>query len=124
MPTDTQDTVANFCWAQPVVSLLSDLGANPGGLSNSEAAACLERFGPNVLRVHRERALILQFLSRFRNPLVIFLLAASAFTGQVTFLHYQRHCADERDAGFIQEYRAGQAVQRRKNEVAVRQRVA
>ncbi|MFZ5594177.1 MAG: magnesium-translocating P-type ATPase [Pseudomonadota bacterium] len=124
MPTDTQDTAANFCWARPVASLLSDLGATPGGLSNSEAAARLERFGPNVLHVHRERALILQFLSRFRNPLVILLLAASAvsaFTGDVTsFFIISAIVLMSVMLDFIQEYRAGQAAEQLKNEVAVR----
>ena len=124
MPADTRNTAANFCWSQPVVSLLSDLDADPGGLSSTEAAVRLARFGPNVLRVHRERALILQFLSRFRNPLVILLLAASAvsaFTGDVTsFFIISAIVLMSVTLDFIQEYRAGQAAERLKEAVAVR----
>ncbi|MDX1252957.1 MAG: magnesium-translocating P-type ATPase [Gammaproteobacteria bacterium] len=124
MRADTQNTAANFCWVQPVASLLSDLETDPGGLSSSEAAARLGRFGPNVLHVHRERALILQFLSRFRNPLVILLLAASAvsaFTGDVmSFFIISAIVLMSVTLDFIQEYRAGQAAERLKNAVAVR----
>lgn len=58
----------------------------PGGLSQAEAEARLRRYGPNVFRERQERSLLVQYLSRFRNPLVLILLAASAvsaFTGEV-----------------------------------------
>src|SRR5690606_18392565 len=48
------------------------------GLSEAEAAARLLAYGPNVLAAGRRRTLAIQFLSRFKNPLVLILLAASA----------------------------------------------
>jgi Mg2+-importing ATPase len=71
-------------WLQPLGTLQAQLDANPAGLSSAEAAARLTRVGPNVLRPRRERALVLEFLSHFLNPLVIILLLASgvsALTG-------------------------------------------
>ena len=56
------------------------------GISSQEAAARLARYGPNVLAPHRPRRLVLEFLARFRNPLVLLLLTASAvsaLTGEV-----------------------------------------
>ena len=57
------------------------------GLSSTEAKTRLTRFGPNLFRERPARSLLLQYLTRFRNPLVIILLVASAvstFTGEVT----------------------------------------
>ena len=57
------------------------------GLTSAEAAERLARFGPDQLKARRQSAL-LQFLSRFRNPLVLILLAASgtsALTGEAKF---------------------------------------
>ncbi len=48
------------------------------GLSEVEAAEPLARDGPNTLASGRRRALVRQLLTRFQNPLVILLLAASA----------------------------------------------
>jgi magnesium-transporting ATPase (P-type) len=47
------------------------------GLSGAEAAARLDRFGPNQIRLKRQRLIVLEFLVRLRNPLVLILLAAS-----------------------------------------------
>ena len=44
----------------------------------------LARFGPKLIHAERKRVLLLQFLAKFHNPLVIILLIASAisaFTG-------------------------------------------
>lgn len=74
-------------WQQSAPELLKQLEATPAGLSSSEAAGRLKQLGPNMLRPPQKRALVLQFLARFKNPLVIILLVASAvsaFTGDVT----------------------------------------
>ncbi|NTV34463.1 MAG: magnesium-translocating P-type ATPase, partial [Deltaproteobacteria bacterium] len=71
-------------WQLPVAALLENLNSSPSGLSSKEAALRLAHFGPNLIHAERKRALILQFLAKFRNPLVIILLTASAlsaFTG-------------------------------------------
>ena len=59
------------------------------GLTSVEAATRLQQFGPNRLNPPRQRAVLLQFLAQFGNPLVLILLVAigvSALTGDVTFL--------------------------------------
>jgi Mg2+-importing ATPase len=61
--------------------------ARTAGLSGAEAAARLQQFGPNMLEAKRRFSLPLKVLGRFRNPLVLILLAAaaiSAATGDVT----------------------------------------
>ncbi|MBI3798164.1 MAG: hypothetical protein HY268_14515, partial [Deltaproteobacteria bacterium] len=74
-------------WQLPLASVLAQLGSGPEGLKSEEANTRLAQYGPNVFTTHRHRALVLEFLARFRNPLVILLLTASgisAFTGEVT----------------------------------------
>jgi Mg2+-importing ATPase len=94
------------------------------GLTSAEAAARLLRHGPNVLRPVRRRALAVEFLSRFRNPLALLLLAASAVsaaTGDVTsFLIISMMVLLSVTLDFVQEHRAGQAAERLKQSVAVR----
>src|SRR5437867_1044143 len=111
-------------WRDSLAALQAQLGSSPGGLSSGEAAARLAQYGPNVLTTHRKRTLLLEFLSRFRNPLVILLLAASgisAFTGEVTsFLIISVIVLMSVTLDFVQEYRAGQAADRLKQSVAVR----
>ena len=76
-------TRANAWWlAPPIITA----GARATGLSGAEATTRLLRYGPNVFRDHTERSLLVQFILRFKNPLVIILLLASAisaFTGEV-----------------------------------------
>ena len=57
--------------------------------ADAEAAARLLRYGANTLDARRRYSLLRKILSRFRNPLVLILLAAaaiSALTGDVTSL--------------------------------------
>ena len=96
------------------------------GLTSAEAAERLARFGPNQLKARRQSAL-LQFLSRFRNPLVLILLAASAIsaaTGDVTsatvvaVMVLLSVILD-----FVQEHRAGQAAEKLATQVALKVQV-
>jgi Mg2+-importing ATPase len=111
-------------WQQSVPELLSRLSATATGLISSEAADRLKKFGPNMLRPPRKRALILQFLARFKNPLVIILLiasAVSAFTGDVTsFLIISTIVILSVTLDFIQEHRAGKAAEELRQSVAIR----
>ncbi|HVM97794.1 MAG TPA: HAD-IC family P-type ATPase [Candidatus Acidoferrales bacterium] len=94
------------------------------GLSSEEAAERLQRYGANVLASRRQRQLALEFLARFRNPLVLLLLAASAIsalTGEVvSFIVITIIVVMSVTLDFIQEHRAGQAAERLKASVAVR----
>ncbi len=111
-------------WQKPLTAVLSALNARTEGLSSAEAAARLTRYGPNLLTGHERRALVLEFLSRFRNPLVLLLLVASgisALTGEVTsFLIISAIVLMSVTLDFVQEHRAGQAAERLKQSVALR----
>jgi Mg2+-importing ATPase len=111
-------------WNLPLESLLSGLEANQTGLSRQEAGVRTAKFGPNTLRDHRERPLLIQYLSHFRNPLVMILLAASAvsaLTGEITgFVIIWAIVLMSVTLDFIQEHRAGRAAEQLKKAVAVR----
>jgi len=106
---------------------MEHLGSSPEGLSSAEAALRLADFGPNLIHAERKRALILQFLAKFRNPLVIILLTASAlsaFTGDAaSFFIISTIVLISVTLDFVQEYRAGQAAERLRQSVAVRGQV-
>ena len=126
MPTPAVKTDSPF-WQLPVTVLLEQVAASPDGLSSVEAAARLIKFGPNLIHGERKRALVLQFLTKFRNPLVIILLIASALsaaTGDATsFFIIGTIVIISVTLDFVQEYRAGQAAERLRRSVAVRGQV-
>jgi Mg2+-importing ATPase len=93
------------------------------GLTGLAAADRLRQYGPNRLQPARQRALLLQFLTHFKNPLVLVLLAASgisALTGDVTgafiigVIVVMSVTLD-----FVQSYRAGRAAEQLALQVAV-----
>ncbi len=114
-------------WQLPVAGLLEQVVAGSDGLTRAEAAARLAQFGPNLIHGEKKRALVLQFLAKFRNPLVIILLVASAlsaFTGDKTsFYIIGAIVLISVTLDFVQEYRAGQAADRLRQSVAVRGQV-
>src|SRR5665647_2774478 len=92
-----------------------DTATSSLGLSSTEAAVRMQQYGPNQLKPTRQRAILLQFLAHFRNPLVLVLLAASgisALTGDSTgsiiigLIVLMSVTLD-----FVQEYRAGKTVE-------------
>src|SRR5674476_871236 len=93
------------------------------GLTSAEATERQKQFGPNRLRPALQRALVLQFLVQFRNPLVLILLVASgisALTGDVTgALIIGLIVVMSVTLDFVQSYRAGRAAERLALQVAV-----
>ena len=111
-------------WRLPITTLLGQIGSSTSGLSTAEAARRLARFGSNKVHGARKGGVLLQYLARFRNPLVIVLLVASgvlAFTGDFTgFSIISVIVLISVTLDFVQEYRAGEAAERLRQSVAVR----
>ncbi len=93
------------------------------GLTSAEATERLRQYGPNRLKPALQRAVLLQFLAQFRNPLVLILLVASgvsALTGDVTgALIIGVIVVMSVTLDFVQAYRAGRAAERLALQVAV-----
>ena len=111
-------------WKQNITDLIENLNTTPSGLTSAEAASRLTSFGPNQLHPLRKRMLFIQFLSKFRNPLVIVLLFASfisALTGDIpSFLIISAIIFISVTIDFVQEHKAGQAAERLRQSVTVR----
>ncbi len=60
----------------PIEEIFARLDTSTKGLSHEDADRRLVRYGPNELARKKKRAAIVNFLSRFRSPLVIILLIA------------------------------------------------
>ena len=114
-------------WLEPLPAGTAELAAVTAGLSGAEAGARLVRFGPNLFRGKQDKSLLLQFLARFKNPLVLILLVASAvsaFTGEATnFLIITGIVLLSVTLDFVQEVRANAAADKLRQSVSVRARV-
>jgi len=111
-------------WQRSLGSILSELRTDGAGLDAAEAERRFEAHGPNVLHPPRKRALALEFLSRFGNPLIILLVAAAAISGvtgdKASLVIIEVVIVLSVTLDFVQEYRAGRAAERLKQSVALR----
>jgi Mg2+-importing ATPase len=111
----------------PLPELLRQLASSPDGLSEAEAADRLRTIGPNLLESHRRFLLLRLLASRFRNPLIILLICASALsaaTGDTTsaiVITVMLTMSVLLDA--LQEHRAGKAAEQLRESVAITSRV-
>jgi P-type Mg2+ transporter len=64
----------------PAQEILQKLNTSTQGLTSTEAEERLEAYGPNELARKKKRAAIINFLSRFKSPLVIILMIAGAIS--------------------------------------------
>lgn len=114
-------------WGLTIAALLEQMGVGSAGLTSAEAASRLARFGRNRIHAERKAGVLLQYLTRFRNPLVIILLVASAvlaFTGDfIGFSIISTIVLISVTLDFVQEHRAGEAAERLRKSVALRVRV-
>ncbi|MBI4693832.1 MAG: magnesium-translocating P-type ATPase [Gammaproteobacteria bacterium] len=111
-------------WCRSAAAWLATLDAGPAGLTSDEAARRRARSGPNIVHTRHAAPLLLQFLARFRNPLVLVLLLAAAvsgFTGEATnaIIIGCIVCLSV-VMDFVQEFRAGRAADRLAQSVSVR----
>ena len=94
------------------------------GLTSSEARVLLAKFGPNLFHDRKNKPLLVQYITRFKNPLVIILLVASmvsAFTGEITnFIIISCIVLMSVTLDFVQEYRANAAAEKLRLSVSVR----
>ncbi len=111
-------------WLTPLAEPEAKLATDAAGLSNAEAKIRLARCGPNQFRERQEKSLLVQFLARFKNPLVIILLVASAlsvFSGEAAnFVIISCIVLLSVTLDFVQEHRANTAAEKLRQSVSVR----
>jgi Mg2+-importing ATPase len=114
-------------WTLPLDGLLRRLAATPTGLTAKEAISRLTAFGPNDAGSVKQVPRWLQFLSKFRNPLVIILLLASglsAATGDIaSFVIVAAIVSLSTTLDFLQETRARIKVEALRRSVALQANV-
>ncbi len=114
-------------WLTALTEPQAELATDEAGLSGAEAKARLARFGHNVFRERQEKSLLLQYLARFKNPLVLILLVASAvsaFTGEAAnFVIISCIILLSVTLDFVQEHRANAAAEKLRQSVSVRANV-
>ena len=114
-------------WQIALRDLEHQLGVGASGLTSAEAASRRVRYGPNTLAEQRRLSLPLEFLGRFRNPLVLILLVAAAIsglTGDLTsFIIICTIVVTSALLDTVQEYRAKEAAESLRVSVALKERV-
>ncbi|MEJ1968565.1 MAG: HAD-IC family P-type ATPase [Rhizomicrobium sp.] len=114
---------AEDVWKLPASQLLARLKTTPAGLSAADVQSRLTAYGPNDAATVKRSPLWLQFLGRFRSPLVIILLVASALsaaTGDIaSFVIVVSIVTISMTLDFVQEVRAQNAVEALRRSVAV-----
>ena len=122
MPEEKQEAI-DF-WSAPVAMVLERLGTHAEGLSSAEAAARLATQGPNQIADQPRRRLLLNFLARFRNPLILMLLAAAAVSAvtqdPTSFVIITTIVLLSVILDFVQEHRAEIAADKLRERVALR----
>ena len=110
-------------WNRPGSLALSDAGGADCGLDTPEAERRLQRFGPNDAAATRRSPPWRRFAGRFRNPLIIILLVASALSavsGDIaSFVIVSAIVVLSVVLDFVQEGRAQSAVDALQRQVAL-----
>ncbi|MFN8485044.1 MAG: cation-transporting P-type ATPase [Anaerolineae bacterium] len=98
----------------PIARVYEALQTSPGGLSQAEASARLERYGPNTIQEVKGRPLLLRFLGHFTHlmALLLWVGGAMAFIGQMPQLGWAIWAVVVINAvfSFAQEYKAERAT--------------
>ncbi|GAO98695.1 magnesium-transporting ATPase, P-type 1 [Caedimonas varicaedens] len=110
-------------WLQPLEKLFEKFQSSAEGLRTHSISGRLKKYGLNTIASRQEALLLMQFLGRFKNPLVILLISAailSAIVGE------SRSCIliismvmISVVLDFTQEYRAGKAAEKLRHSIAL-----
>ena len=110
----------------PAEAVLSELQTSELGLGESLAAERLEKFGENTLRTKKRAGALRLFLAQFKDFMTILLICAAAISAVIAYITGDAHeLADtgillfiiflNTFVGFIQQYRADNAIEKLKS---------
>ncbi|MCL6560463.1 MAG: HAD-IC family P-type ATPase, partial [Firmicutes bacterium] len=95
--------------------IFNELGTSPQGLTQEEAHARLEKYGPNVLQEFGKRTLFQMFIAQFKDWMILILVGAALISGILGDLIDTIAIAVilllNAVIGVIQEYRAQRAIE-------------
>ncbi len=73
-------------YVQTPQELIAELDTSPSGLSSEEAAARLEKYGPNKLKDAEKPTLLQRFIEQLKDPMLIILMIAAAVSAVTNFI--------------------------------------
>lgn len=111
-------------WELSESELFNQLQTSPNGLSRKEAEKRLSKFGKNEVQTQDKRTALGIFISQFKNPLVLILLAASliaGFLGEISStVIIVLILLVSAVLGFIQEYKSENIINELRKKVALK----
>jgi Mg2+-importing ATPase len=114
-------------WSHTPEDLFAALQSSPQGLTGASARERVNKFGRNELLAHNKAAPLLLLLSQFKSPLVLILVFAafiSVITGEwIDASIILAIVIASAILGFIQEYRASNAVEKLRRQVTLKVKV-
>ena len=93
---------------------LEELSTSSNGLSSAEAIVRLDKYGPNELKETKKKSIFMMFLDQFKDFMILILIAAAVISGVIGELVDTIAIVVivilNAIIGFVQEYRAEQAM--------------
>ena len=114
-------------WALTTEQLIAALHTTDNGIQQTDAESRIKQYGLNVLKAQRRTTTFGLLLSQFKSPLVLILIFASivsAFVGEWTdAIIVLAVVIGSTMLGFVQEYRASNAVEKLRSQVTIKSSV-
>lgn len=114
-------------WTLAAEQLITALHTTSNGIQQTDAQSRTQQYGPNALQAQRQAAAFGLLLRQFKSPLVLILIFAaivSAFVGEWTdAVIVLAVVLGSTMLGFVQEYRASNAVEKLRSQVTIRSSV-
>ncbi len=114
-------------WSFEPERLITELQSSSDGIQQGEAENRLRQYGANALQAQKRTSAFGLLLSQFKSPLVLILIFAaiiSAFVGEWTDAAIVLAVViGSTTLGFVQEYRAGNAVEKLRSQVTIKANV-
>ena len=111
-------------WSFEPEHLITELQSSSDGIQQGEAENRLRQYGANALQAQKRASAFGLLLSQFKSPLVLILIFAaiiSAFVGEWTDAAIVLAVViGSTMLGFVQEYRAGNAVEKLRSQVTIK----
>ena len=121
-----QATPANY-WNIAPEQLLTTLSATSTGLQQADAEQRFKQYGPNTIKAQQKTTAVRLLLSQFKSPLVLILIFAaivSGFVGEwVDASIVLAIVLGSTILGFVQEFTAGNAVEKLRAQVTIKSSV-
>ncbi len=120
---DQRDVTVSY-WSTAPAQLLSLLGSTVNGLTSAVVPGLQQRYGLNLIQAHQQTSALRLLLLQFKSPLILILIFAalvSLVVGEwIDATIVLVVVFGSTILGFLQEYRAGNAVEKLRSQVTIK----